>query len=154
MMSSGATRGAMAVAAIGSSLNAGVFLGFSALVLPGLKKLRPEEATRAMRAIDAAVAKSGYLPLFFGTAIAAGVACYGATRGEGPSAGLALGATLAYGLGVVGVTALGNVPLNRALARGSPWASVASRWSVWNGLRSVAALGAAASFSWLLLSRS
>jgi uncharacterized membrane protein len=56
-----------------------------------------------------------------------------------------------YLIGVVGVTAVRNVPLNNALDRVTPdgadeaalWSRYLSRWTAWNHVRTVASAAAA-----------
>jgi uncharacterized membrane protein len=62
--------------------------------------------------------------------------------------------SLLYLIGTVGVTMLGNVPLNNALAIVDPnstegetlWAKYLTNWTFWNHVRTLAALAASAIF--------
>jgi uncharacterized membrane protein len=64
-----------------------------------------------------------------------------------------LAGSLLYLVGTFGVTVVGNVPLNDALAALDPadagsasaWASYQARWMAWNHVRTFAALAATAS---------
>jgi uncharacterized membrane protein len=63
--------------------------------------------------------------------------------------------SLLYLVGTLGVTIGFNVPLNDALARVEPgstiglnlWSSYLTNWTIWNHIRTVSALAAAALFT-------
>jgi uncharacterized membrane protein len=69
--------------------------------------------------------------------------------------------SLLYLVGTLGVTIVFNVPLNEALARVEPdstegvnlWASYLANWTIWNHIRTAAALAAAALFTIALCDR-
>lgn len=69
----------------------------------------------------------------------------------GSGAVLRLGGALVYVVGMFGVTVAFNVPLNNAVARVDPassqgaefWDRYRARWTAWNHVRTLAALGAA-----------
>ena len=72
--------------------------------------------------------------------------------GNEAGAGWVLAGSLLYTVGCAGLTMVANVPLNNELARQDPddpravevWQRFLSRWTMWNTVRTVAALAAAA----------
>ena len=76
-------------------------------------------------------------------------------RWHEPGAVYLLAGGLLYLVGTFLVTMLFNVPRNELLAKISPadpggaslWANYLSSWTAWNHVRTIAALGAAASFT-------
>ena len=140
------------VAALGSGLVAGAFTVFSVLVVPALTALPGTDGAAAMQSVNRTAVRPVFMTLLFGTGLlclALGAAELAGQRRPGVLAGAGL-----YLLGVVGVTVLGNVPLNDALATldtTSPgaeavWRDNAGRWTWWNTVRSVAATAATTAF--------
>lgn len=137
----------IATAALFCWLAAGVFFAFSDFVMKSLDALPPEQAIPAMQNINSVVYRSVFLVSLF-VLVAASILFigYGAFWG-GAGSGLLIAAGLLYLVTVVGVTAIGNVPLNNKLARANPaspqafdiWRTYFSRWSAWNHLRTVGA---------------
>ena len=75
-------------------------------------------AAAAMNAINATILNPVFLGAFVGTAVLAVVLVVtGFTRGEDPAGPWLIAGGLLYALGVFGVTAAFNVPLNDQLAR-------------------------------------
>lgn len=144
-------------AAVGSGLVAGVFFAFSGFVVRALASLPPGAGAAAMRAVNVTAVRPPLMTALFGTAVldvAAAVAVL--AGGPGDRAGLLVGAGAAvYLAGVVGVTAVVNVPLNDRLAAevpGTPgadavWASYTRRWTRWNTVRTVAGTAASAAMA-------
>lgn len=142
-----------AIAAIGCGVVGGLFFAFSAFVMTALGRLPAADGMAAMRSINAAVLNPVFGLVFFGTTganIALAVAGLLAGAPE-----LVAGALL-FVLGAFGVTVTANVPLNNALAAADPalgrlptaegerlWARYRTRWTAWNHVRTVAAIGAA-----------
>ena len=66
----------------------------------------------------------------------------------------ALTGGILYLVGCIGVTMVGNVPLNERLAKANPddaeaeslWSFYLARWTLWNHVRTAASLAAAACF--------
>lgn len=137
--------------ALGSGLIAGVFFAFSSFVMTALARLSPAQGVAAMQSINVAVINPVFMTAFLGT----GVACFFLTGysllRESGAAYLMVGSLL-YLVGTVGVTLVFNVPLNDALARVEPgsadgarlWATYLADWTMWNHVRTGAALGASA----------
>jgi uncharacterized membrane protein len=117
--------------------------------MPALARLSPAQGVLAMQSINVTAVTPPFMSVFFGTA---GLAVL-ATVLAGDSWLLWLGSAL-YVFGVIGLTAVCNVPRNNALAGVAPgdaetalhWARYVSEWTAWNHVRTAAALGAAVSF--------
>jgi uncharacterized membrane protein len=140
-------------AAIGSAVVGGVFYAFSTFVMKALRRLPAQEGVAAMQSINVAVINPMFLGLFLGTAaVCAGVVVAGVARwGERGTGYLLAGAALNL-VGTFGVTVACNVPLNNRLAGVRPtgseavqeWERYVKRWTVWNHVRTVAGVVAAA----------
>jgi uncharacterized membrane protein len=151
------------ISALGSGLVAGFFYAFSTTVMKSLGKLPPPQGIAAMQTINVVVINPWFLAVFLGTALACLCSIVAAiARWQRPGAGYALAGALLYLAGTVLVTMLFNVPRNDALAVVAPnsaegaalWADYLSSWTLWNHVRTAAALVAAALFSVTLLQRS
>lgn len=136
-------------AAIGSGLVAGIFFAFSSFVMSALGRLPPQEGVAAMQSINVSVLNPGVLLALFGTGVVCALLVIGSYfRWHEPGGKLILAASLIYLVGCIGVTMLGNVPLNRALAAvqaGTPeaaslWSRYLVEWTTWNTVRTVAPL--------------
>jgi len=143
------------LAAIGCGLIGGVFFAFSTFVMHALRNRPPAEGMAAMREINVAVINPGFLGAFLGTAIVCVVAgVQSVTRWENPQSILLIMGAALYIVGTFGVTMLFNVPLNNTLANMSAddanaantWSDYARRWTVWNHIRTIAAIAAMACF--------
>ncbi|MGB5963272.1 MAG: anthrone oxygenase family protein [Coleofasciculaceae cyanobacterium] len=143
-------------AALGCGLIAGVFFAFSTFVMSALARLEPPQGIAAMQSINITVINPWFMTAFLGTAAAClFLAISSLLKWHQPSAAYLLLGSLLYLVGTFGVTMIGNVPLNEALAKVNPestdganlWASYLTNWTMWNHLRTVAALAAAASFT-------
>ncbi len=141
------------VAALGCGLVAGVFFAFSTFVMQALGQQPPAQGIATMQAINVTVINPWFMGVLFGTAAACvGLAIAAAVNMQHPGARWLLLGSLLYLVGAIGVTIAGNVPLNNALAAVAPaspegaklWAKFLTRWTLWNHLRTAAALGAAA----------
>ena len=140
-------------AALGSGLIGGVLFTFSTFAMKALHRLPPAQGIAAMQQINVTVLTPWFLGPFLGTA--AGCAVLGALslgRLREPGAALALGGSVLYVVGVLGVTVACNIPRNDALDAVEPnsaegaalWARYVPEWPAWNTARTVAALAAAA----------
>lgn len=143
-------------AALGAGLIAGAFFAFSTFVMRALARLPAAEGMAAMQQINLVVINPWFLGVFLGTA-AACVALLAAASLRWQTAGagyLMLGAGL-YLTGTFLVTMACNVPLNTTLAAVAPsapeasrlWTDYLSTWTLWNHVRTVAGLLAAAAFT-------
>jgi len=142
-------------AALGSGLIAGAFFAFSTFVMTALRRRPAAEAMAAMQAINVAVINPAFLGVFLGTAaMCAVLGVLAVMRWPKPEAGYLLSGAILYFVGSFLVTMLANVPLNNALAKVTPgdteteraWTNYLSRWTMWNHVRTAAALTATAAF--------
>jgi len=141
------------VAALGCALIGGVFFAFSSFVLPALARLPQPLGLYAMQSINVTVLCRSFLSAFLGTALLCAALVVDALwHWSAPHAGLRLGGALLYLFGGLWVTKALNVPWNRALAAIQPCAANATRhwlefvagWRLWNHVRTVASIAAAA----------
>lgn len=144
---------AILAAALGSALIGGLFFAFSTFIIRALA-LRPAgEGMAAMVSINRVILRSLFMPVFFGTGLLAGLVGAWAFTNWGPASPWLAGGAGLYLVGSIGVTMIWNVPLNNAIDRADPaadnaalWADYRRRWSVWNHVRTLACLAAAAAF--------
>ncbi len=145
-----------ATALLGSALVGGIFFAFSSFVMKALANVPSAEAIGAMQSINVVVINPSFLGAFFGTALLSLVAGGLALADWGtPSAPFFLGGALIYLVGTILVTVLGNLPLNDQLAAVSAtdpaasdaWEHYLGRWTMWNHVRTTAAMIAALLFT-------
>jgi uncharacterized membrane protein len=138
--------------ALGCGLIAGAFFDFSSFVMPALKRLPTTEGIAAMQSINVLALTPAFMTALFGTAVAClGLVAWTVISSDGRVTPLVLAGCALYIGGTVGVTMACNVPLNYGLAkldaRGAEtadrWERFVTRWTVWNHVRTVAALAAA-----------
>ncbi len=143
-------------ALLGSALVGGIFFAFSSFVMKALARVPSAEGITAMQSINVVVLNPSFLGAFIGTAVLSLVAGGLALAGWGrPSASFFLGGAIFYLVGTFLVTALGNVPLNDQLAAVSAtdpgardvWERYLGRWTMWNHVRTAAAMAAALLYS-------
>jgi uncharacterized membrane protein len=150
------------VTALASGVVGGVFFGFSTFVIKALARLPAESGIAAMQSINVVVINPWFMIPFVGTAAMSMLLGAAALFGWGDlnRVLLVVGAVL-YVLGVFGVTMAFNVPRNDALAAidagsvsgASQWAKFVPSWTTWNTVRTIAAIGAAASFTGALVTK-
>ncbi len=142
-------------AAIGCGLIAGLYFAFSVVIMPAFARIDRAQAVAAMTAINRTILATLFMPLFWGTTLAGlALAVLAAVRWESPGAAAMLAGGLIYFAGMFLVTALCNVPLNKALeagaaAEGDPtgiWDRYLLHWTRWNHLRTLASTGATVLF--------
>jgi len=151
---------AMLLAALGCGLVGGIFFGFSTFVMRALERLPPAHGAAAMQSINVTIIRAWFLAPFFGTALLClALAVVGLLEwGEPEALYLLIGGPL-YLIGTIGVTVVCNVPRNNALAAVEPespegptaWSRYLPAWTMWNTVRTVAALAASVLFSVALL---
>ncbi|VTR91976.1 membrane protein : Putative integral membrane protein OS=Microcoleus sp. PCC 7113 GN=Mic7113_4396 PE=4 SV=1: DUF1772 [Gemmata massiliana] len=143
------------VACLGCGLIAGAFFAFSTFVMKALSRLPANEGIAAMQSINVVVLNPLFLGAFIGTAAACAVAVGTAVvYWHVPGAVWLLVGGVLYLIGTFAVTRAFNIPRNDTLAALQPtdpaaaayWNQYLSEWTVWNHVRTVAALAAAASF--------
>ena len=146
----------MLVAALGCGLVAGVFFAFSTFVMLALARLQPPQGIAAMQSINITAINPLFMTTIFGTAAACiYLAISSLLKWNQPGAVYLLVGSLLYLVGTVGVTIAFNVPLNDVLAIVDPnsteganlWARYLTDWTMWNHVRTVAAIAAAALFT-------
>ncbi len=139
-------------ALLGSALVGGIFFAFSSFVMKALARVPTAEGIGAMQSINVVVLNPSFLGVFFGTVVVSLGAVGFALAGWGSrSASYFLGGALFYLAGTILVTMFGNVPLNNQLAAASAtepgtrevWEHYLDRWTMWNHVRTAAAMVAA-----------
>lgn len=160
MMNGGLLPALAILAALGSGLMAGTFFAFSTFVMKGLGRLPAAQGIAAMQSINVTVLNPWFFAAFFGTALLClAVGLLALIDWSGRGSALLLAGSLLYPLGTIGVTMVGNVPLNTALAAvaagssegASLWTRYLATWTAWNHVRTVAPLAAMAAFMLALL---
>ena len=138
-------------AVLGTAIVGGVFFAFSSFIMKALGRVPSEEGIAAMQSINVVVINPSFLGAFMGTALlSVGVIVLALLNHGHPSAMFFLGGAVLYFAGTFLVTMFGNVPLNDQLASVSPsdpaasklWMHYLDRWTRWNTVRTIAAIGA------------
>ena len=138
-------------AVLGTAIVGGVFFAFSSFIMKALARVPPAEGIAAMQSINVVVINPSFLGAFMGTALlSVGVIVLALLNSDHPSAMFFLGGAVCYFAGTFLVTMFGNVPLNDQLASVSAsdpaaaelWMHYLDRWTMWNTVRTVAAIGA------------
>lgn len=132
---------------VSAGIMAGVYFTFSVFAMRAFAELGDEAGARAMQSINRVILKSAFLPLFFLSTVASGVlVVLGLLGHAGPGAGAIVAGGAVYVLGMFGVTAFGNVPMNNrldAVDAATPegqavWHAYLTRWTRLNHVRTVA----------------
>lgn len=135
--------------AVSVGLMAGVYFTFSAFVMRSLDAIDAPAGMLAMQSINRIIVKSIFLPIFFGSSIAAFVlVVLMLLEPSLPGANLALAGSALYFAGMFVVTVAGNVPLNNRLEAtdamspegGKMWTLYLAKWTIWNHLRTIACI--------------
>ncbi len=143
-------------ALLGSALVGGAFFAFSSFVMKALARMPSSEGIAAMQSINVVVINPSFLGAFMGTALLSlGVGGLAMAHWSDPSASYFLGGAIFYFVGTFLVTVVGNIPLNDQLAAVSAtdsaavklWEHYLARWTMWNHVRSVAAMVAVLLYS-------
>lgn len=101
---------------LGSGLIGGFFWGWSVSVGLGLARVSDQNYVSTMQSINQAILNPMFLLVFMGTTfLLAGAAGASFVAGDTRRAWWMTAATVTYAIGVFGVTAAGNVPLNNGL---------------------------------------
>ncbi|WP_251150627.1 anthrone oxygenase family protein [Cellulosimicrobium sp. Marseille-Q4280] len=129
-------------AAVATGLAGGVLYAFSAFVMAGLRRLDPGAGAAAMRSINVTAVRPPLMLLLAASVLLpAGAAVVGLVGGA-DGAGWALAGAVVALVGILGITAVGNVPLNDRLdAATDPaaeWLTFVPRWLAWNHARTAA----------------
>lgn len=134
---------AACAAALASGLVAGVFLAFSDFVMRSLAATAPTSGIDAMQVINRKVYGSVFLALLLGTAPASVIIAALAIATQAHGTAWLISGAMIYGGGVLLVTMICNVPMNKRLdsmdqtlgSTQSYWATYAKTWTRWNHLR-------------------
>ncbi len=124
-----------------TALNAGVFFAFSSFVVPGLRRMPPLDAARAMRAINRQVPRSLYLPVFLLSPLGGVIVALTAVI-IGKPIWLVIGGALAFAAALVSFVV--NIPRNDALERAddadaAAWGVFVGPWAAANHVRTLVA---------------
>jgi uncharacterized membrane protein len=141
--------------AIGCGLIAGLYFAFSGFLMTALSRIDQASGVAAMNSINTVILRSLFMPIFFGTTLAALIlAVVAVLRWSAPGSSAMLVGGVVYVVGMFVVTMLLNVPLNNALQAVDPasadaattWARYLRNWTMWNHVRTVASTAACALF--------
>ncbi len=144
-----------AATAIGCACVGGVLFAFSGFIMPALARLEPSAAVSAMQSVNVTAVRPPLMIALFGTAALCVVSVWRAvTSIDSRTTPWLLAGSLLYLVGVIGTTAIVNVPMNDRLAALTPssaeaatyWTTYLSSWTAWNHVRAAAGLAAAAAF--------
>lgn len=148
--------------ALGCGVLAGLFFAFSAFIMRALGRLPPAAGIAAMNAINDALLRSLFMPLFLGTTLsAAAMAVVGILQWNQPrAAAMFCGAVIHVG-GKFACTMFIEVPQNNTLQRVDAdsaaalpvWQRYLVRWTAWNHLRTLSCVAACALFVAALVAR-
>ncbi|NNG38986.1 DUF1772 domain-containing protein [Flexivirga sp. ID2601S] len=142
------SRIALAAATFGTvtaAVTAGVYLNFSARVMPSLGRMAGSAGLARMQGFNRTAVQPPFMICFFGAAFVGGYLVYRVVRGDRSGADLLLAAGgTAYLLGFV-LTIAYNVPLNDKLAALDPdapssiqvWRDYLTSWTAANTVRAV-----------------
>lgn len=98
-----------------TGLSAGLFYAWSVSVIPGTQKINDLSYLITMQSINRAILNPAFFIVFFGSLIALTCSSYFTYGISTKGFWFLLIATVTYFIGTVGVTGLGNVPLNNEL---------------------------------------
>lgn len=142
----------LAFAVVATALMAGLFYSYSCSVIPGLAKLNDAGYLSAMQSINRAIQNPAFFSAFFGALLLLPLAAW-ANYGVPvtPRFWWLVAGTMAYGIGLFGITVLCNVPLNNLLdgfeinsATPQQLAEMRLRfeqpWNFWNVVRTIAVI--------------
>ena len=131
-------------ATVATGLQAGTYYTWASGVMPGLARVDDPTFTSSMNHVNVAIVNPVFMLSFLGAPLLAAAAVATTTS---DARGWAV-AGLVLALGTVAVTALGNVPLNDALAAGGSRADFETAWVRWNAVRTVTSTAALACLAW------
>lgn len=102
-------------AVILTGLSAGFFYAWSVSVIPGTQKASAQTYMEVMQSINRAILNPAFFSIFFGSIIVLSIASIYQFHIHKLTFWFMLASSICYFLGTLGVTALGNVPLNNEL---------------------------------------
>ncbi|WP_079212109.1 DUF1772 domain-containing protein [Brucella pituitosa] len=135
----------------GSAITGGIFYAFSSFVMAALARIPANAGISAMQSINITVINGTFFAVFFGTALLCLAIIALGLMGFGSLSKWAMIGAGIYLIGTIGVTMILNVPLNdqlavmdaNAAASADVWIAYVRDWTLWNHVRTVAALVAA-----------
>ena len=98
-----------------TGLSAGLFFAWSVSVIPGTRKVADLTYLETMQSINRAIFNPAFFLIFFGSIIFLSISSIYEFHTNKWVFGLMLASSITYLIGTVGVTGLGNVPLNDQL---------------------------------------
>ncbi|MEN8250503.1 MAG: DUF1772 domain-containing protein [Bacteroidota bacterium] len=98
-----------------TGLSAGLFYAWSVSVIPGTKKVVDSTYLETMQSINRAILNPAFFLIFFGSIIFLSIGSIYHFNANKTTFWLMLTSSIFYLVGTVGVTVLGNVPLNDQL---------------------------------------
>ena len=131
-------------ATVAAGLQAGTYYTWACGVMPGLAEVDDRTFTSTITQVNVAIVNPVFMLSFLG-APALAAAAVAATTGNARAWAIA---GVALALGTVAVTAVGNIPLNDALAAGGSRADFETAWVRWNVVRTLTSTGALACLAW------
>ncbi|MEM8907441.1 MAG: DUF1772 domain-containing protein [Bacteroidota bacterium] len=102
-------------AVIFTGLSAGLFYAWSISVIPGTLDVSHQTYLETMQSINRAILNPQFYAVFFGSMVFLSIASIDAFNTNSSTFWFLLGASILYLIGTIGVTSLGNVPLNDQL---------------------------------------
>jgi len=155
----------LVIGGILTGLCAGLLYAFSVAIVPALRHLTGKEHIAAMQSINVNILNPTFFLSFFGPAVLLPLAAF-LYRGRSPF-GLLVAAAILYIVGTIGVTGVGNIPLNDMLAKWDvsklsevdadqiriAFQGPGSPWMQWHTIRTFAAIAATALVFLTCLSR-
>lgn len=140
---------------IGTGIMAGLFFSFSTFIMEALGNISSESGMNAMKSINRTILNPLFGVIFFGTALMTLFLLITALfNSEWNGRTYVISGSLLYLVGTFLVTIIFNVPLNNLLERGDStayssqlmWRSYIRKWTLWNHIRTVTAVGTLACF--------
>ncbi|AIY01441.1 hypothetical protein ART_1842 [Arthrobacter sp. PAMC 25486] len=142
----------VATAAVCAGVSGGVYLAFSAIIMPALRSLPASQAVTAMQRINSNAVRLPFMAVFFGGAATSAAVILTeliSSSTSPPEPFLMAGAGL--GIAAFGITLVRNVPLNNALggiSSNAPdttmkWQSFERNWRAANLARTAVSVAAA-----------
>jgi uncharacterized membrane protein len=138
----------LAASAFATLLIGGVYFTFSGFIMQSLAQ-SGEAGMQVMTSINRVILRSVFMPLFFGsTILAVATGLLGLRHLDEPQGWLMLAGGAIFLVGMFGVTAAFNVPLNNRLDANpaAVWNEYLAIWTAWNHVRTVACLVAGTLF--------
>ncbi|WP_323756036.1 DUF1772 domain-containing protein [Roseivirga sp.] len=102
------------VAVLLTGLSAGLFFAWFVSVIPGTRRFSDFAYLETMQSINRAIINPAFIIIFLGSAVLLAMGTMQHYQ-SGSTFWILLAATVTYLIGTIGVTGMGNVPLNNAL---------------------------------------